>query len=122
MSGLSYILDDVTVSVPIALKAWSLPGLSRPVEDVAEILVSRGPAHRDRGLHLKTQHSWAVSISKLDDKIIHRLAVARLLDRNAAYTAVLKHRLLTAEKSRQIIGDHLVFVGEASATGQFGGC
>ena len=58
---------------------------------------------------------------KLDDKIIHRLAVARLLDGNAAYTAVLKHRLLTAEKSRQIIGDHLVFVSEASATGQFGG-
>jgi hypothetical protein len=122
LTGLSRILDNVTVSVAIGSKSWRLSGLPSAVEDVAEIPVRSGSAHRDRGLHLKTKRSPAVGVSKLDDQVIHRLAVACLLDGCAADSAALKHRPLPTEKSGQIIGDDLVFIGEASATGEFGGC
>ena len=90
-------------------------------DDAAEFVVTRRAADSDGFLDLKPEDTPRTAIVEFDDKVVHRIALAILLNGNAGDIAGQTGGTLVAQEMREIIGDDRIFVCKASTAGQFGG-
>jgi hypothetical protein len=89
--------------------------MGRGLNDGAEILIGWGTASREGAFDLEPKVPGLAGIVENDNKVIHRVALATLLDGNAGNDAGLASGALVPPEMRKIVGDDGVFVSEARA-------
>ena len=77
-------------------------------------------ADRHRSLDLKAEDPLCANVIEFDDKVVHGIAMALLLNGNAGDEARLTCRPVASQELREVVGDNGVFVSKACSSGQFG--
>jgi hypothetical protein len=115
------VLDNEAAQVGAFGEGRHALRLGRGLDDGAEILIGCGTANREGAFDLKPEGPGLAGIVERNNKVIHRIALATLLDGNAGNDAGLASSALVPQEMRKIIGDDGVFISEARAAGQLGG-
>jgi hypothetical protein len=97
-------------------------GFGRCTDDTAKIFVGCGTADNHRSFNLETENPRRSHVIEFDNKIIHGVAMALLLNGDTRDETRLASSSPTPQKLGKIVCDNGVLVTKPGAAGQLGRC
>ena len=92
------MLDDKTAFIGTFGESPKGLGLDRCGNDPAKFFVGRSPADRRRSFDLEAENALRAYVIEFDNKVIHRIAMALLLNGDARDETHLAGNALPAQK------------------------